>query len=92
MDQEPRHVPETGPDEGPPLRRGGHDDHACPFVQLVTPEVVAQIEDAIAVARNAGCPELSDRLDAWLVRVTRVVETVRVSGECDDCGSEIWLG
>lgn len=66
-----------------------HHGQQCPFVRLMTPEIVAQIEDAIAIARDAGRDDLSNRLDAWLVRVMRVTATISGGGEC---GSELYLG
>lgn len=89
MDREPLGTPMNGPHDGSTVDASGHHGQQCPFVNLVTPELVLQIEDAIEVARHAGRAELSDRLGAWLVRITRVVATVREGG---DCGSELWLG
>ena len=68
---------------------GGHNGQQCPFVRLLTPDIIAQLEDAIAFVRDAGRHDLSDRLDAWLVRVTRVSATVAETGEC---GPELYLG
>jgi hypothetical protein len=67
----------------------GHNGQQCPFVRLLTPEIVSQLEDAIALVRDTGRHDLSDRLDAWLVRVTRVSATIAETGECRP---ELYLG
>jgi hypothetical protein len=39
--------------------------------------------------RDAGRHDLSDRLEAWLGRITRVTATISENGEC---GPELYLG
>ena len=68
---------------------GEHHGQQCPFVRLLTPEIVSQIEDAIALARDAGRHDISDHLDAWLVRITRVTATISEGGQC---GPELYIG
>jgi len=55
----------------------------------MTPAVVAQIEAAIVLVREAGRHDLSDPLDAWLVRITRVSAAISEEGQC---GPELYIG
>jgi hypothetical protein len=70
-------------------KSAGHHGEQCPFVQLMTPEIMSHIEAAIALAREAGRHDLSAPLDAWLVRVMRVTATISEEGEC---GPELYIG
>lgn len=76
------------PQQTPPAA-GNHHGQQCPFVRLMTPEIVSQIEEVIAIARDAGHRDLSNRLDAWLVRITRVTATI---SEGRECGPELYIG
>ncbi len=86
MDDDPMHP--TDPEQARP-EEGGHHGQQCPFVRLMTPEVVSQIEAAIAIAREAGRQDLSGPLDAWLVRITRVSAAIGAEGQC---GPELYIG
>lgn len=68
---------------------GDHHGKVCPFVQLLTPETVSQIEAVIAFAREKGRSDLSGPLDAWLVRLMRVTASV---SQGDECGPELYIG
>jgi len=74
---------------GPPPEPGGHRGEQCPFVRLMTPEIVSQLEQAITLAREAGRRDVSAPLEAWLVRITRVTATISEGGQC---GPELYIG
>jgi len=86
MDDGPMHPPD--PEQARP-EEGGQHGPQCPFVRLMTPEVVAQIEAAIALVREAGRHDISGPLDAWLVRITRVSAAISEEGQC---GPELYIG
>lgn len=86
MDNDPMHPP--SPEQARP-ESGGHHGQQCPFVRLLTPEVISQIEATIALAREAGRHDLSGPLDALLVRLTRVTASISEGAEC---GPELYIG
>ncbi len=86
MEHDAMHPPTPEPTRREPSE---HHGEKCPFVRLMTPEVVAQIEAAIALVREAGRHDISGPLDAWLVRITRVSAAISEEGQC---GPELYIG